>query len=142
MPFALLQTLNAQLNQNKVARPGPIAMNMRLFFGIVSVNVICVMQTLGLWCCLHMSQNQDSSCVAAIFKVQHWSSLHMLMQVQLDIRTGHQQTVDKVLNWFDEEGGVKGTSICDAGCGTGSLSLPLALRVRELQASHTLLMHC
>ncbi len=51
------------------------------------------------------------------------------MQVQLDIRTGHQQTVDKVLNWFDEEGGVKGTSICDAGCGTGSLSLPLALRV-------------
>ena len=50
-------------------------------------------------------------------------------QVQLDIRTGHQQTVDKVLNWLDDEGGVKDTSICDAGCGTGSLSLPLALRV-------------
>jgi magnesium-protoporphyrin O-methyltransferase len=64
------------------------------------------------------------------------------MQVQLDIRTGHQQTVDKVLNWFAEEGGVKGTSICDAGCGTGSLSLPLALRVRELLASHSKLMQC
>lgn len=54
------------------------------------------------------------------------------MQVQLDIRTGHQQTVDKVLTWLDDEGGVKGTSVCDAGCGTGSLSLPLALRVHLL----------
>jgi predicted RNA methylase len=39
--------------------------------------------------------------------------------VQLDIRQGHAQTVDKVLNWLQEEGGVKGTTICDAGCGTG-----------------------
>ncbi len=76
------------------------------------------------------------------FKMQRRLYLHILMQVQLDIRTGHQQTVDKVLNWFDEEGGVKGTSICDAGCGTGSLSLPLALRVRDLLTSHSLLMHC
>jgi magnesium-protoporphyrin O-methyltransferase len=30
------------------------------------------------------------------------------------------------------EGGVEGTTICDAGCGTGSLSIPLALRVRLL----------
>ncbi|DBA70882.1 TPA: hypothetical protein ACH3X2_011331 [Trebouxia sp. C0005] len=56
-------------------------------------------------------------------------------KVQLDIRTGHQQTVDKVLHWFDEEGGVKGTSVCDAGCGTGSLSLPLALRGAAVSAS-------
>jgi hypothetical protein len=27
------------------------------------------------------------------------------------------------------EGGVEGTTICDAGCGTGSLAIPLALRV-------------
>ena len=27
------------------------------------------------------------------------------------------------------EGGVVGTTICDAGCGTGSLSIPLALKV-------------
>lgn len=58
------------------------------------------------------------------------------MQVQLDIRTGHQQTVDKVLAWLDEEGGVKGTTMCDAGCGTGSLSLPLALRVCFHQMSY------
>ncbi|KAL0024919.1 hypothetical protein WJX77_002578 [Trebouxia sp. C0004] len=56
-------------------------------------------------------------------------------KVQLDIRRGHQQTVDKVLNWFAEEGGLKGTSICDAGCGTGSLSLPLALKGAAVSAS-------
>lgn len=50
-------------------------------------------------------------------------------QVQLDIRTGHAQTVEKVLGWLDGEGGVKGTSVCDCGCGTGSLAVPLALRV-------------
>lgn len=50
-------------------------------------------------------------------------------KVQLDIRQGHAQTVDKVLRWVDEEGGVAGTTICDAGCGTGSLAIPLALRV-------------
>eukprot|EP00879_Flechtneria_rotunda_P024716 GHRR01026222.1.p1 GENE.GHRR01026222.1~~GHRR01026222.1.p1 ORF type:complete len:182 (+),score=69.06 GHRR01026222.1:209-754(+) len=40
-------------------------------------------------------------------------------KVQLDIRQGHAQTVDKVLNWLDEEGGVQGITIADAGCGTG-----------------------
>ena len=50
-------------------------------------------------------------------------------QVQLDIRTGHAHTVEKVLGWVDEEGGVRGTSVCDCGCGTGSLAIPLALRV-------------
>jgi 2-polyprenyl-3-methyl-5-hydroxy-6-metoxy-1,4-benzoquinol methylase len=37
--------------------------------------------------------------------------------------------VDKVLAWFAEEGGVSGMTICDAGCGTGSLAIPLALQV-------------
>ena len=50
--------------------------------------------------------------------------------MQLDIRQGHAQTVDKVLAWLDEEGGVAGTSVCDCGCGTGSLAIPLALRVQ------------
>lgn len=40
-------------------------------------------------------------------------------KVQLDIRQGHAQTVEKVLGWLDAEGGVKGTTVCDAGCGTG-----------------------
>jgi ribosomal protein L11 methylase PrmA len=32
---------------------------------------------------------------------------------------GHAKTVEKVLKWLDEEGGVSGVTVCDAGCGTG-----------------------
>lgn len=49
-------------------------------------------------------------------------------KVQMDIREGHAQTIEKVLKWLDEEGGVEGQTFCDAGCGTGSLSVPLALK--------------
>jgi magnesium-protoporphyrin O-methyltransferase len=56
-------------------------------------------------------------------------------KVQLDIRTGHAQTVDKVLGWLDGGGGVAGTTVCDCGCGTGSLAVPLALRGAEVTAS-------
>ncbi|MBW4690186.1 MAG: magnesium protoporphyrin IX methyltransferase [Lyngbya sp. HA4199-MV5] len=47
-------------------------------------------------------------------------------KVQLDIRTGHQQTVDTVLSWLQADGNLPQLSICDAGCGVGSLSIPLA----------------
>jgi magnesium-protoporphyrin O-methyltransferase len=47
-------------------------------------------------------------------------------KVQLDIRTGHQQTVDTVLSWLNADGNLANLSICDAGCGVGSLSIPLA----------------
>jgi SAM-dependent methyltransferase len=40
-------------------------------------------------------------------------------KVQLDIRTGHQQTIDKVLNWLADEQN-SGKTICDAGCGVAS----------------------
>jgi magnesium-protoporphyrin O-methyltransferase len=54
-------------------------------------------------------------------------------KVQLDIRVGHQQTVDKVLNWLKADNDLSGRRICDAGCGVGSLSIPLA----ELEAQVT-----
>ena len=47
-------------------------------------------------------------------------------KVQLDIRTGHQQTVDKVLKWLEADKDMSGRTICDAGCGVGSLSIPMA----------------
>ena len=47
-------------------------------------------------------------------------------KVQLDIRNGHQQTIDTVLSWLKEDGNLAELSICDAGCGVGSLSIPLA----------------
>ena len=46
--------------------------------------------------------------------------------VQRNIRIGHQKTVDNVLAWLQEQGNLAGRSFCDAGCGVGSLSLPLA----------------
>jgi magnesium-protoporphyrin O-methyltransferase len=46
-------------------------------------------------------------------------------KVQLDIRNGHQQTVDTVLAWLRADDNLSELSICDAGCGMGSLSIPL-----------------
>lgn len=47
-------------------------------------------------------------------------------KVQLDIRTGHQQTVDTLISWLKSDGNLAELTICDAGCGVGSLSIPLA----------------
>lgn len=47
-------------------------------------------------------------------------------KVQLDIRVGHQKTVDTVLEWLKADNNLAGLTVCDAGCGVGSLSIPLA----------------
>ena len=47
-------------------------------------------------------------------------------KVQRNIRIGHQKTVDEVLAWIKDSGELNEVSFCDAGCGVGSLSLPLA----------------
>ena len=47
-------------------------------------------------------------------------------RVQRDIRTGHQQTIDTVLDWFHQDGELAQRTVCDAGCGVGSLGIPLA----------------
>jgi magnesium-protoporphyrin O-methyltransferase len=56
-------------------------------------------------------------------------------KVQLDIRKGHQQTVDTVLAWLQSDGNLQALSICDAGCGVGSLSIPLAQAGASVSAS-------
>ena len=55
-------------------------------------------------------------------------------KVQLDIRNGHQQTIDKVLRWMGSEDN-KGKTVCDAGCGTGSLALPMSSLYKKVFAS-------
>ncbi|MEC4817917.1 MAG: magnesium protoporphyrin IX methyltransferase [Scytonema sp. PMC 1069.18] len=55
--------------------------------------------------------------------------------VQLDIRTGHQQTVDTVIDWLKADNNLAGLTICDAGCGVGSLSIPLAEAGAKVDAS-------
>lgn len=56
-------------------------------------------------------------------------------KVQLDIRTGHQQTVDTLLEWLQADDNLAGLAICDAGCGVGSLSIPLAQAQAIVSAS-------
>ncbi len=57
-------------------------------------------------------------------------------KVQRNIRVGHQKTVDDVLLWLQESGDLSKISFCDAGCGVGSLSLPLSsLGVSSIAAS-------
>ncbi|MEW5298534.1 MAG: hypothetical protein WDW36_001647 [Sanguina aurantia] len=56
-------------------------------------------------------------------------------KVQMDIRTGHAMTVEKVLTWIDGAGGMKGVTVADCGCGTGSLAIPLAQRGMVVSAS-------
>ena len=46
--------------------------------------------------------------------------------VQLDIRDGHDQTIQKILNWISDDGDIAGKTVADCGCGVGSLAIPLA----------------
>uniref|UniRef100_A0A7R9U5L8 Methyltransferase domain-containing protein n=1 Tax=Pinguiococcus pyrenoidosus TaxID=172671 RepID=A0A7R9U5L8_9STRA len=64
-----------------------------------------------------------------------YSASEDVNNVQLDIRTGHDQTIAKVLKWVDEDGDAAGQTFCDAGCGVGSLAIPLAQRGAEVSAS-------
>lgn len=56
-------------------------------------------------------------------------------KVQLDIRTGHQQTVDTVTGWLGRDRNLSQITVCDAGCGVGSLSIPLAQEGTRVYAS-------
>lgn len=56
-------------------------------------------------------------------------------KVQQDIRIGHQQTIDTVIDWLKSDGNLTNLSICDAGCGVGSLSIPLAQAGSKVWAS-------
>ncbi|MEH1842763.1 MAG: magnesium protoporphyrin IX methyltransferase [Nostoc sp.] len=56
-------------------------------------------------------------------------------KVQLDIRNGHQQTVDTVFGWLKADNNLSELSICDAGCGVGSLSIPLAVDGAKVYAT-------
>eukprot|EP00210_Caulerpa_lentillifera_P007295 g6974.t1 len=56
-------------------------------------------------------------------------------KVQKDIREGHSITIEKTLNWLLQNGSLSGKTICDAGCGTGSLAIPLAIEGAIVKAS-------
>jgi len=55
--------------------------------------------------------------------------------VQMDIRDGHGQTIDKILKWIETDGDIEGKTVCDCGCGVGSLAIPLAKMGGKISAS-------
>lgn len=70
---------------------------------------------------------------------QRWKKIYGetddVNKVQLDIRLGHSKTVDNVLKMLADEGSLEGVTVCDAGCGTGCLSIPLAKQGAIVMAS-------
>ena len=76
--------------------------------------------------------NNDKAVVKDYFNnkgFDRWRNIYgdgKVNTVQLDIRDGHQQTIDTVVSWLKADSNLDQLSICDAGCGVGSLTLPLA----------------
>lgn len=70
---------------------------------------------------------------------QRWKKIYGetddVNRVQRDIRLGHAKTVENTLKMLKDEGSLLGVTICDAGCGTGSLSIPLAMEGAVVSAS-------
>ncbi|KAL9256924.1 Magnesium protoporphyrin IX methyltransferase, chloroplastic-like protein [Drosera capensis] len=72
---------------------------------------------------------------------QRWKKIYGetddVNRVQRDIRVGHAKTVENVIRILTEDGALslQGVSVCDAGCGTGSLAIPLAKRGAIVLAS-------
>ena len=89
------------------------------------------------------AKDSEKSEVEAYFNstgFDRWNRIYSdsddVTKVQRNIRIGHQKTVDQVLAWLQEEGNLPQRSFCDAGCGVGSLSLPLAaLGAGQIHAS-------
>ncbi|MBT9313386.1 magnesium protoporphyrin IX methyltransferase [Leptothoe kymatousa] len=87
------------------------------------------------------SATDDKTIVRNYFNAQgfdRWSRIYgdgQVNKVQRDIRDGHQKTVDYVLYWFKQDGNADGLTVCDAGCGVGSLSIPLAAMGAQVSAS-------
>lgn len=88
-----------------------------------------------------MSTIDDKTIVREYFNAtgfDRWKRIYgdsEVNKVQLDIRKGHQLTVDTVLEWLKQDAQLDGLSICDAGCGVGSMAIPLAADGAKVYAS-------
>lgn len=88
-----------------------------------------------------MNSTDDKTVVREYFNAtgfDRWRRIYgdgEVNKVQLDIRLGHQQTIDTVLTWLQADGNLAELTVCDAGCGVGSLSIPLAATGAKVSAS-------
>lgn len=53
---------------------------------------------------------------------------------QKEVRGGHLETIEIVLGWLKTRPDLRQRSICDAGCGIGTLSIPLAQTGAQVHA--------
>ena len=90
---------------------------------------------------LGLSTVDDKAEVKAYFDTEgfsRWNKIYSksdeVNKVQMDIRTGHQMTIDKVMNWVSDEDNSRNT-LCDAGCGVGSLAIPMSSQFKRVYAS-------
>lgn len=92
---------------------------------------------------IHMAAKVDDKLVVQEYfngtGFDRWNRIYSedgkVNNVQQDIRDGHAATVQKILTWIDEDGDASGMMVADAGCGVGSLAIPLAERGAIVSAS-------
>jgi magnesium-protoporphyrin O-methyltransferase len=91
---------------------------------------------------LKATQVDDKTEVREYFNTEgfnRWNKIYSesddINTVQLDIRNGHDQTIQKILNWIKADGDIAGKTVCDCGCGVGSLAIPLAQMGAKISAS-------
>ncbi|KAL7576308.1 hypothetical protein ACA910_018128 [Epithemia clementina (nom. ined.)] len=94
--------------------------------------------------CLVVSSTVDDKAEVKVYfnteGFNRWNKIYSdsdeVNSVQLDIRTGHDQTIQKILNWISEDdASIEGKTVCDCGCGVGSLAIPLAQMGAKVSAS-------
>jgi len=90
----------------------------------------------------HLSAVDDKTEVREYFNTEgfnRWNKIYSesddVNSVQMDIRTGHGITIEKVLKWVENDGDIAGKSVCDCGCGVGRLAIPLASMGAKISAS-------
>ncbi len=65
-----------------------------------------------------------------------YSKSEEINTVQKNIRKGHQKTVDDVISYIKNYHDLTNKSYCDAGCGVGSLAIPLLkMGIQDIQVS-------
>ena len=92
---------------------------------------------------MQISKNLEKSEVKDYFNgtgFDRWKRIYSqssdVNTVQKNIRKGHQKTVDDVISWIEKYPNLSKLTFCDAGCGVGSLTLPLLkLGINDIQAS-------
>ena len=89
------------------------------------------------------SKNLEKNEVKEYFNgtgIDRWNRIYSksddVNKVQKNIRKGHQKTVDDVITWIKKYPDLSKMTFCDAGCGVGSLTIPLLKSgVKNIQVS-------